>query len=409
MNRKGVFLFLLVISVCFLSGCWSKRELTDLAFISAYALDLNEEGNYEATIQVINPGNITSGLQGGGGGSSSPPVIVYSVTGENLSDMDALLTKKLSRAPYYAHTDLVVISEELAKEEGLPPILDELDRDIEFRTTTAIVIAKETKAKDLLTTLTGTDRIPSTNIVKTLDETEKILGENLRVDVHELITQVTSTGKEPLLSGFTLKGDPLEGKTMENVQSSELEAAPEADGLAVFKEGKLIDWIEGETARGTLWTLDKIKTTTVSMSWEKEKKAIAYKVMRQKTKVSATLTKGEPTLSISTRAEGDIAEVKVPVDLMDLHVIKKIEKELEKEIKNEIEKAVQQAQKDKSDIFGFGEVVHRTDPKAWKKLEKEWNDRTFAELDVDVKVEAFIRRTGLVNNSLHTTLKKEGE
>ncbi|WP_269765888.1 Ger(x)C family spore germination C-terminal domain-containing protein [Domibacillus aminovorans] len=145
------------------------------------------------------------------------------------------------------------------------------------------------------------------------------------------------------------------------------------------------------------------------MSWEKEKKAIAYKVMRQKTKIFATFTKGKPTLSISTRAEGDIAEVKVPVDLTDTHVIKKIEKELEKEIKSEIEKAVQQAQKNKSDIFGFGEVVHRTDPKAWKKLEKEWNDRTFAELEVDVKVEALIRSTGLVNNSFHTILKKEGK
>jgi spore germination protein KC len=408
MNRKWVFLFLLTIIVLFLSGCWGKREITELAFVSAYALDVNEEGKYVVTLQVVNPGNVAGGLQGGGG-QSSPPTIVYSVTGHNLSDMNTLITQEISRRPYYAHTELVIISDELAREEGLPPVMDELERDIQFRTTTTVVIAKDTKARHLLTTLTGLDKIPSVKIAKTLEVTEEMLGETLNVDVHNLINLLTSTGKEPVLAGFTLKGNPEQGKRMESIQSSKPEATPKADGLAVFKEGKLIDWIHGETARGTLWTLDKIKNTTTSIRWEKEKKAIAYNVTRQQTNVSATITKGRPKISISTRAEGDIAEVKVPVDLTDPFVIEKIEKELGKEIKDEIEKAVQQAQKNKSDIFGFGEIVDRTDPKVWKKLEKDWNDRTFAELEVDVKVNALIRRTGLTNNSLHTTLKKEGK
>ncbi|WP_232454546.1 hypothetical protein [Domibacillus aminovorans] len=99
-----------------------------------------------------------------------------------MSDMDALLTKKLSGTPYYAHTNLVVISEELAKKEGLPPILDELSRGIELRTTTKMVIAKETKAKSLLTTLTETDRVPSTNVIKTLENTERMLGEAVTIN-----------------------------------------------------------------------------------------------------------------------------------------------------------------------------------------------------------------------------------
>lgn len=406
MNRKRVFLFLLTINVFLLSGCWGKRELTDLAFVSAYSLDLNEDGKYMATLQIANPGSVAGGLQGGGG-QSFAPIIVYSVTGNNLSEMDARITKKLSRTPYYAHTNLIIISEELAKEKGLPPILDELDRDIEFRTTTKVVIAKDTKARNLLTILTDMDKIPSTQITKTMEITEGALGENVNVTVNDVINDIVSTGKEPLLTGFRLNGDPEQGKKMEILQLSALDVFPEADGLAVFKKGKLVDWIQGETARGTLWARNDIKTTTMSINWGEEQKAIAYKMVRQKTKVSATITKGKPKISISTRAEGDIAEVNVPVDVTDLHVIGNIEKALEKEIKNEIEKAVQQAQKNKSDIFGFGEAVHRTDPKAWKKLEKDWSDRAFAELEVDVKVEVFIRRTGLINDSLHTTLKKE--
>ncbi|OKL35678.1 Ger(x)C family spore germination protein [Domibacillus mangrovi] len=409
MNRKWFFLLLLTINAFLLSGCWSKRELTDLSIVSAYALDLNEEGQYVATVQIVNPGSVAGGLQGGGG-QSLAPIIVYSVTGDNLSDMDARITKTLSRTPYYAHTNLIIISDELAKEKGLLPILDELERDSEFRTsTTTIIIAKDTKAQNLIRTLTDMEKLPSLQLNKTLETAEKNLGENVTRHVHDVVNDILSTGKEPVITGFTLNGDPEQGKKMESLQLAELEVFPQADGLAVFKNGKLINWIHGETARGTLWVRNEIKMTITSINWKKEKKAIAYKVMRQKTKVSATITNGIPKISISTRAEGDIAEVKVPINLTDVHVIENIEKELEKDIKNEIEKAVRHAQKDKSDIFGFGEVVHRTDPKVWKKIEKEWDNSTFAELEVDVKVDALIRRTGLRNNSLHTTLKKEGE
>ena len=68
MNRKWLFLFLMVISTTLISGCWNKRELNELAIVSALAIDKNEEGNYVGTFQVINPGYIAGGLQGGRGG-----------------------------------------------------------------------------------------------------------------------------------------------------------------------------------------------------------------------------------------------------------------------------------------------------------------------------------------------------
>ncbi|MED4298210.1 Ger(x)C family spore germination C-terminal domain-containing protein, partial [Priestia megaterium] len=87
-------------------------------------------------------------------------------------------------------------------------------------------------------------------------------------------------------------------------------------------------------------------------------------------------------------------------------VITKIEQSVRKEIKKELKTAVERAQKNKTDILGFGEVVHRTRPNQFKKFKTEWNDVYFPKLDVDITVEAYVRRAGLRNKSFLSGVKE---
>ncbi|MGM0922326.1 MAG: Ger(x)C family spore germination protein [Bacillota bacterium] len=393
MNLKALFLLLIIIPI--LSGCWSKKELNDLALISALGIDKNDKGEYVGTFQIINPANVTGGMQGGGGGQG-PSVSVFTSTGKNLVEMSRRASTKISRRLYYAHTNLLIISEELAKEEGINKMFDALVRDPEFRSTATVVIAHDTNASDIVKTLTAVDKIPANKVIKTLKFTERRWGEHLNVNIQEVVKNLLSSGKEPVISGFRLVGNKEQGKKMENIQQTALDAFLQAEGLAIFKEGKLVNWHQGKPARGILWVLDKIKATDVNVSWEKEKDAIAYQVIRQKTKISADMKNNRPHISIHVRAEGDIGEVTVPVTLNDSNVLFKIEKLLEKEILKEIKNAVQLAKEDKTDIFGFGDAVYRSNPVEWKKLKNDWNDVHFPEVKVDVKVDAFIRRTGML-------------
>lgn len=74
MNKINRLMCSLVIigTTLLLSGCWSKKELTDLAIVAALGIDKNEEGRYVGTLQIINPSNVAGGMQGGGG-SQGPP------------------------------------------------------------------------------------------------------------------------------------------------------------------------------------------------------------------------------------------------------------------------------------------------------------------------------------------------
>ncbi|MBU8690515.1 Ger(x)C family spore germination protein [Priestia megaterium] len=406
MKRKGFFLLLMIVMTLLLSSCWSKKELTDLAIVSAVGIDKTKDGKYHLTLQIINPGNVAGGMQGGGGGTQSPPVTIYSASGDNLVEASRRASGRISRRLYYAHANLVVIGEKLARESGLNPLIDVLDRDPEFRTTATMVIANHSTAADLVQTLTPVDKIPANKVLKTLEFTERKWGENVKTSIQEVIQSLESPGRGAVVSGFRMVGDHKQARMLENLQESAPEATLRASGIAVLKQGKLVDWLYGKPARGTVWILDKIQGTDININWEGKKEAIAYQTVRQKTSVSAQVKNGQPHISVHTRVEGDIGDMEVPVDITNPKVITKIEQALRKEIKKELQKAIEHAQKDKADIFGFGEVVHRTRPNQWKKLESEWSNLYFPKLNVDITVEAYVRRAGLRNKSFLSGIKE---
>jgi spore germination protein KC len=267
------------------------------------------------------------------------------------------------------------------------------------------VIANGSTAADLVKTLTPVDKIPANKILKTLEFTERRWGENIKVSLQDVMMGLQSPGEETLVSGFRMVGNHKQARMLENLQESAPEATLRASGIAVLEQGKLVDWLYGETARGTVWILDEIQGTDINIDWGGKKEAIAYQPVRQKTSISAQVKNSQPHISVHTRVEGDIGDMEVPVDITNPKVITKIEQSLRKEIKKELKKAIERAQKNKTDIIGFGEVVHRTRPNQFKKLKMEWNDVYFPKLDVDITVETYVRRAGLRNKSFLSGIK----
>ncbi|WHY55580.1 Ger(x)C family spore germination protein [Peribacillus simplex] len=407
MNRKKLILSLMVICTTFTSGCWDKTELNEMAIVSAVGLDRNKEGKLVGTFQIINPSNVAGALQGGGG--TNPPISIYRATGDNVLELDSIASTKISRDMYFAHANLVVIGEELAKEEGLNNIFDAFERSPEFRATTRIVIARGVKARDIVEALTAIDKVSAEKVIKTIETTEKTQGKNISINLQEVIKNLLSTGKEPIISGFTVRGNTGKEDKMENTMSSDIVANPNAAGIGVLKDGKLIDWLDGDKAIGSMWVLDRIENTNSNLDWEGKKDAITYQVIRQKTSISVKMENGKPKVFIKARAEGDIREANVPLNLTDTHVLIDLEKKLAKDLKKTMEDAIVRAQKNKSDIFGFGEIMHENHPKEWKKIEKNWDDVSFPKLEVDVQAETFIRRTGLRNKPYLSNLKKNDQ
>jgi spore germination protein KC len=349
---------------------------------------------YAVTFEVVNPGNVAATQMGGGQGA---PVGVYKSTGKTLLEAARKASKELSRKIYFAHTNAVVISEEIAR-KGICDLLDILDRDPVFRTTTQLFIAKNASAENVVSTLTILDKIPVYKLVKTIDVTEKMLGENSKVTVDDFIKDTVSNGKDPFANGVLLAGKQNQGHNMSNLAEAKPGVIIKIDGMAIFKKGKLIGWIDGPKARGVVWVLNKVAGTDIFVDWQGNKKAIGVVTRRSNVKISPSIRNGKPVIQVTIKTEGDIEQVNKPVDITDPAIIKKLEDLTGQEIKKEVSESIRSVQRTKSDIYGFGEYFHRAYPRDWKKMKNNWNEQ-FSSMEVSVKSKVYIRRHGIRNKS----------
>lgn len=403
--KKILVIFILLCVIVVNTGCWSRKELNELSIVTGLGLD-KVKGEYLLSAQVIRPASIAG--KGAGGQGSISQIVTFETKGKTAFEAMRKMSTQVARRLYFSHLRLLAIGDEFAK-EGIGPMLDFFSRDHEFRSDYNIVIVHKDRAEDLLDILTPLETIPALKVHQSIELSEKIWGHTLLTTIDDLIGEIISSGKEPVLSGIEIKGRQEKGEKTTELQSSDPDAILQHEHLAVFKQDKLIGWLTSEESLGTNFVLDKIKSTVIPIPCKKQKNGkqnyISMEIMKSKTKNRAEIIDDEPTIHIDISTEASIADVLCDIDITKTQTIYKIEGQLENEIKKKVETAIKNVQKKfKSDIFGFGEVIHREDPKLWKKLEKNW-DKHFATIPVEVNVKVRILRTGTTNNSFMKNMK----
>lgn len=406
--KKILILFsIILLTLIVNTGCWSRNELNELSIVTGMGLDKIKD-EYLLSTQVIKPASI-AGKGTGGGGTTN--IVNFEARGKTPFEAMRKMSTQIARQLYFSHLRLLAIGDDFAK-EGIGPVLDFFSRDHEFRADYNIVIVHKGRAEDLLDILTPLETIPALKIHQSVEMSERLWGHTLLTTIDDLIGEITSTGKEPLLAGIEIKGDEEKGEKISELQTASPDVILQHIHLAVFKKDKLMGWLTSKESLGTNFVLDKIKSTVIPIPCEQAKDnqkkkppLISMEIMKSKTKNKAEIIDDEPTIHIKINTEASVADVPCDIDMTKAKTIYQIENRLEKEIKNTVETTIQNVQKKfKLDIFGFGETIHREDPKLWKKLEKNW-DKKFPTLPVDVSVKVKILRTGTTNNSFLKKIK----
>jgi len=383
-----------------LTGCWDTKELNELAVATGLAIDKAEDG-YQLSVQLVNPSEISPQANASG----IAPVTVRTKKGETMYDSLRRLSLTNSRRIYTSHLRLLVISEDVAK-EGIEDILDFLSRDKDFRTDFFIVIARGSKAGDILKIQTITEKIPGNALYSLLKNSGEIWAETVTVNLGELLNMLTTPGKSPVLSGMEIQGDLEEGETKANTETTASPAGFNYVGLGVFHKHKLIGWLSEEEGKDYNYITDGIKNTVGHLNCPGGGK-MSIEIMRSKSKQSVKISDDIPRIGIDLRADANIGETDCLIDVASPKELQKIETLIEKEIIDIIDETVERVQKEyMADIFGFGETIYRTYPKIWKRLTDDWEEH-FANLEVRVNVKVNIHQTGTIGNSYRMEMKEQ--
>lgn len=392
-------MFILIILNFILTGCWDKRELNELAITLALGIDKVEgEDEYEVTAQVVVPSAVS--MKDGTGGTA---VTLFTENGETVYEALRRMTKVSPRKIYPGHLQMLIVGEELAK-EGIGESLDLLARDWELRPDFYVVVAKDVTAREILNVTTDLESIPASKMFAGLKVSEKAWAGTYGVTLDELIVDLISEGKEAVLTGIQLAGNKQIGSTQQNIESISKPAQIKYDNLAIFKEDRLMGWLTEQDSRGYSGITNSVKSTVTSISCPNEGKS-TIEVTNFHSKIEGNIVHGKPEVNIHTKAEGNVGEVRCKIDLKNPESIQELEKIYEKEATRIINETIDVLQEEyQSDIFGFGEAIHRSNPEEWNKIKENW-DEEFSDLTVNVKVDMKIRLTGTVNSSFLEKIK----
>ena len=383
--KKMIF----IIPIIFLlTGCYNYREINELAIVSGVSIRKVDD-EIELTTEVINPKKEQDASSG-----EEPEFIIYTSRAKSVQEAIRKMMKESPRKMYGAHIEILVIDEGIAR-EYLMDILDSFARNPEIRSEFKVLVGK---SDDILKITTPLEKISSENIRNSLENNNKYLGFANVVTYHELISNVLNPNIELVLPVLSMKGNVNLGEDKENISNTSVKATSIIDGMAIFRNNKLIGYLTEEESLTYNILRDSAKNFFIRTSGH-DNEYIVHEIIRLSSKMEFDKNKNE--MKITLTGKSAISEVNEKIDLENLEEVSKLEKELNQELKKMVERSILSIQKKyNSDIFGFGDVIYKSYPKYFQKIKDEFKQDGFQNMKVNVSVKIKGQEKGNLNRGV---------
>ncbi|MGQ7889295.1 Ger(x)C family spore germination protein [Paenibacillus sp. WC2504] len=397
MYRK--FGIVLALFQLFTVSCWDQEELNDRAIWICSGVDRDANGDIVLSGQILVPSQQGGAGGGSGNGSSSGNngYMVVSGRGQNVSQAAVNMQGKLSRRVFPSHRRVIVLGEEFAK-DGIVNMLDEHSRNPEVRLRTDIFVVKGTTARELLETAYPLEKIPAIGALKELEHTS---GMN-QLTFMRFLRAASNHGISPVLPVISLDQNEYENQNAMNKQAFQI------NGLGIFDdELKLKGFIQPEEAIYVNWLTGMLARTTVSALVPNSQDSVSLHLSQNGRKIQSEVKGDKVVMHIQLYGKGVIRENQSRLDLRHPDNVKLVKLALEKEAAKAAKQVIVKMQKKYGeDIFGFGEVLHRSNPQYWKEIMENWNYH-FTKAELDVKANFSITQIGLTGPGLHWQEEKK--
>ena len=303
---KKLLVLLLIVSLLMTTGCWDREELEELAYVLAMGIDyLPDEDKIEVTTAIIRPLNVAAGQQQGGGDSETFRLIT--TKGDTLSTALEQQNALIVRRAYFAHNEVVIIGENLAR-RGLHTVLDRFLRERDLRLSIQFYVTSE-DVKDVMRS--GTRIEEGLPIFLTRWQQRKD-GQILApvVDLRVFVKNLLSTGIDPVLPRLSTRTErPTSPQEVEiaGKDSSEMVFYPKVLGTAVFKGDKLAGYLNGAETNGLLYVQENITNVTeiIDDPLGNPGKVVVF-ILRNHTRIIPLQKEGVPKVRIEVITEGEL-------------------------------------------------------------------------------------------------------
>lgn len=399
----------ILMTVVLLSGCWDKKEIEEVGYVTVVGLDKGEANKVKVTFQITNP-QITSviGLQ-----SNEDSNEIITLLSDDIISAKDLANISFARRLTFSHTKVFVISEELAKTDRFYHLIESAQRDRDMRREIDLIVCSEEASEfintnnppfdaqigkyyELMTaTWEDTGFIPLANIHLYLQRT---------LDAHSLFligyaTTMKNTPKK-LTEGI---GDYIAGQ----VYKEELNPI-QLIGSAVIKNGKMVGKLTGEETRLAMLLRPIRKTdnilTTIPDPLEKGE-FITANLIRNRIKIDIKVHEDYPVIDVIVPIDLSISAIPSLVDYVENQKNQELLKNfIEEYYEDKAKRLIEKTQKEFGGEPFLWASVARRNFLLYEDFEKyNWMEKyTKAKVNINFEVE-------LVDFGKHSKPSKIGE
>ncbi len=369
--RKG--LAAAMIAVCFMiTGCKGSMELNELHIVHSVAIDEGENGGVKVTAEIA---KLTTGGQQPKG--MQERTFFLTSEGRSLFEAARLMRAKSDRTLLWGHTTAIIFSADLAR-RGLDTQLEDIRRLRQFRNST-LVYAKEGKAYQALKVSMPNVSI-SSQALRGLSEgglTTALTEQTTLIDVYkELINKY----KDISIPSIEVVRDQVDNK-LQLLQTK---------GLFAFRGSRLIGFMRTQETKGYLRAAGKMTGSSEAVACG-PKQMLSFENISNRAVVHTNVDQQlKPNIRIEIYADLNLTSVQCGDTKIDPAAVARWEKALNENIANDIKKFLQFSQKNKVDLLGIGERIHRKNPKYWRKMKDDWQEiypKAKFELEVHTRID----------------------
>lgn len=384
MNKK---ILIIIIPLLFLlTGCYDYKELNSISILSATEINKIDD-EFIVSAQAVNPQapDKTSNAQA--------PFIIYTGRGKTIQEAYRSIANESSKFLYLNHIQILIINEKIAK-ENLDEIVDYFMRSSAIRTEFYVLIGRDDNILDIITPIND---ISSASIKESIENNLKYLGTTSDITFNELVSIMLDENSEIVLPSIKLINDSKEGENIENTEETKVNTKYELSNLAIFKDDKLIGYLDEEQSKTYNILQNKINNTILTYECDKDK-YMSVEIIDSKSSMDVSNKKA----NIEVKLSGNLNEYNCSKSLDNKKTIEQIEKEFEQKLTETITKNINEVRTEyNSDIFSFLDNIYKKDYKTYKTIKNNWYNSNYQELELSVKVDLTVIAKGKVMEAIN--------
>lgn len=361
--------YIILLITLFLCGCQSNQEINNLSIVNSMGIDI-QDNKYVVSIQILNTSKKEENDQ-----ENMEQSLVYTTYGNNISEALNNFFVKTSKKLYLGHLSLVLVSENLAK-DNINYITDYFLRNSDVSKNFTMLVSKDNKIEDTLKKLESNTTYPTGNILGSVEVSSNVQGDSVNIKFTKFMSDLNTHGKNPVLSAISINEDNLS-----------------INHIAVFKNEKLVGYLNDDENIGYNFIIDNIKNANINYKCDGNS-YIGINITNSKTTMSNKFENDKPIIYLDIDVDALITEVNCKDGINDLD---KVRTEVKNEINKYIEKVISVTKEDfKSDIFGFGRLLYQNNYSYFKAIENNWDNKIYPSLEIETNINIKLNNEGSI-------------